>query len=312
MRNILFLIVTFTFIGLISTASFAGPNLPSPKSSTETIDRVIAIVNNDVITQQEFNAAMSQVTKMIHARHATLPPPAELKRGVLNQLIYKKLQLQLVKRAKIKISNKQVNAAIKNIAERNHVSVKSALQHMHAAGLTRKELRQQIAISKLQHEAVAKQVDVTDDDVNKVMHEYQQQQQNKTLYHVADYLVPLTSSPSSSEIAKAKTKIKNLRTAVLKGKKENYNDLGWQSATNLPDIFLNKITKLKPGQVSQPIQAGNGFHIIKLLGVHDNNQSTFTRAQAYQVATNMQAQKAIKKWLQQLRQSAYVKIVVPQ
>jgi peptidyl-prolyl cis-trans isomerase SurA len=86
--------------------------------------------------------------------------------------------------------------------------------------------------------------------------------------------------------------------------------MGWSTLTDMPELFVPAVKKLRAGQVSVPLRAGNGFHILKLFSTK-RSQGKITKNQVEQQLRQRKFQENLSLWLQQLRDSAYIKIMVP-
>ena len=170
---------------------------------------------------------------------------------------------------------------------------------------------------------IAPQVTVTDQEVKAFLQNYSQQSHPDTEYHVYDILIPLNNSPSSQEIAAAQKRAQQLINQLQQG--ANFQqlaaansagnealqggDLGWRKLAELPTVFANQITAMHLGQVGDPIRAGNGFHILKLVDVR-NSAKKLTLDQIRQFIFERKFTEQLEAWIQQLRDSSYVKILL--
>lgn len=313
-------IVSFIVISFITVCAFAQSTLPAPTTTItpeESLDQIVAIVNDAIITQSEFAHAVCVAKQQLVQEHVPLLDEKTFKRQVLNQLIYQKLQLQLAKRSNIKVTNKEVNAAIALITAQNHFSGAVLKQKLAQEGITykkfRSQLQQQLTISKLQRQTIGSSITVNKSDIAA----FQKQHQKKltpTRYHVATILIPLPDYATQAQIDHARRKatliLKQLRSgSSFKTAMKMHPgsiDLGWRTVGDLPQVFASAITKMKLNEVVGHIQAPNGFHIIKL--IDKEAKSSVTDQQIQQIVYQQKFEQALQKWLLQLRHAAYVRI----
>src|SRR5437660_98726 len=111
------------------------------KSSEQSLDKMIAIVNDDVISRTELNHALDTAKIQITQEHAVAPPAAVLQKQVLDQLINKKIQLQIAKQAGVQITDAELNTAIGRIASQNHISISTLYEHINQDGMSTEEYR---------------------------------------------------------------------------------------------------------------------------------------------------------------------------
>ena len=311
-------IIGFIVIPFLTVCAFAQSTLPAPTITPEqSLDQIVAVVNDEIITQNEFARAARAVKQRFVQEHVPLPSKKTFKQQVLHQLIYQKLQLQLAKRNNIRVTNKEVNAAIVRIAAQNHFSGAVLKQELAQEGINYKQfcsqLQKQLTISKLQHQVVDSGVTINKFDIA----EFQKQHRKQlapTQYHIATVLIPLPNSATQTQTNHAREKailiLKQLRSgsSFETGMKMHTGsiDLGWRTADDLPQVFASAITKMRANEIIGPIQAPNGFHIIKL--INKEEKGGLTDQQVQQIVYQQKFQQALQKWLLQLRHAAYVRV----
>lgn len=309
--NYIYSIIAGVFFAHSAMASSTLPSpqnsaLPSPTKSVENLNGVVAVVNNEIITQDEFNAAFSQASQQMAAEQA---PNAidqnKLKQMVLNQLIDEKLQLQLAKQADVSISDAQVTQAIQHIAEGNHLTVAQLKQQLAQEGMTfsayRKLIHRQLVIHQVEQHAIGSTINITDQDIQNARAQYQTQMSSQQTFHLVDLLA---NSQQQAEAFLARLKKGEDINSIAP---DQTKDLGWQTTNTLPSIFLQQLSHMQTGDISSIIQAPNGFHIIKLVGVR-GNAATPSTMQLRNYAYQMKFQQAVKKWIKTVRKTAYIKI----
>ena len=291
----------------------------------ESLDQSLAIVNEDVITKSEVKSTMAMVKKQMMQAEATIPSEDILQKQVLDQLINKKLQLQVAKQSGIQISDAELNQAIENVAKQNHLSVTELYQRLSQEGLSkteyRNELREQLTLQKLQQQELGRRINVSADEVSKFMRAKVWQGNGVTEYRVEDILIPFSDKPSSKDVTQLKktaevvlTKLKQgqtlpdiIKTYASQLKLED-NDLGWRKLPEMPALFTQSVTQLKLHDFSNPIEAPNGFHILRLADrrVIGAQTITPTREQAQEVLLQRKFEEAVKTWVSKLRNQAFI------
>ena len=274
--------------------------------AAESLNGVVAIVNNSVITQTELDGAMAQAKQQLAASaNPKALSDAKLKQMVLQQLIDEKLQLELAERAKITVSDQQVTQAIQHIAQGYHFTVPQLQEKLKQQGMTyasyRKMIHKQLLMHQVQQSAIGSKVNVTPQDVSVVSAQYQAQMKNQQAFDVIDILVD-TKQQADQILAQLKSG-KDINSVAP----NNTKDLGWKTADTLPSVFLQQLITMQTGDVAGPIQAPNGFHVIKLMGMHGNS-ATPTALQLKNMAYQMKFQKEVDKWMKTIRKTAYIKM----
>lgn len=248
----------------------------------EPINRIVAVVNDDVITSVELNEQIKQQQAQLKQQRVQEPAMNVLQKHVLKRMIGVELQMQLAKSNGLEIDDKQLNEAIGRIAANNKVSVKILKQKVESMGETwaqyRKGIRKEMLLAQLQQKSIG-QVAVTDEQVNDYIKA--NKNQAKLQYHVEDLLLSLPEAPSSELLALKMKQANELMTKLNNGlafKSAEVGlqsgkvtvksaDLGVRSLAALPQMFSERIISMKPGEISGPVRAANGLHMIKLTDI---------------------------------------------
>jgi peptidyl-prolyl cis-trans isomerase SurA len=253
--------------------------------AAQSLDKVIAIVNDGVITESELNAQVELLRQQLRAKQIQLPPEAVLRKQVLQHLIDVDLQLQLAKQNDITVDSTDLNEAINKIAAANNLSMTQLREEITKQGFTwrtyRENIRKEMLISRLQQKAVGKEINITPRQVEDYLKTGQQDNNSQLTYHLQNIVVPVPEEPTTEQLNKARDKAKELLTKIKKG--EDFNrlaiaessgefaleggDLGERHLAELPEIFAKQVPTMKTGDVAGPIRTGNGFQLIKLIAI---------------------------------------------
>lgn len=273
-------------------------------SYAEPLDRIVAVVNDSVITQSELDQQTSEVLQNLNNKKVALPDRKTLKKQVLNHIIDLELQTELASKVGLEVSDEELSDAIDNIAKRNNLTIAEFKRSMAKQGLGwgkyKENLKKEILLSKLQQQMVGKDVSVSDDEVDSYLKSHQAAVQKK--YHLKDIVISLPEAPSPEALASAEKTAKAL-IAKLKGG-ANFSqealanssgqfaleggDLGERTLAELPDLFAKAVQSMKQGEIKGPIRAPNGLHILNLVSVSSNQKqymATLTKAQHILVTT---------------------------
>lgn len=258
---------------VLLTASTVVYAAPAPQE----IDKVVAVVNELVITQSQIDERLLDVKKMTPP-DVRLPPDSELRKKILEDQIDLSLQLQVAKSAKIDVTDKQVEEAIANIAKTNQLTVAQLKEKLQEQGMSYdkyfKEIHDQYVIHKLQQQELVPMIQVTKQEV----HDYLVKHPNPpqvmaSRYHVMDYLISIPEQSPAAVVKQTEFFAQNV-TSLLKGNKAipsdmnvQVNDLGWRAPQELPLLFQPVVIKMNLNEVSSPVRADNGYHVLKLIEV---------------------------------------------
>ncbi|KTD58970.1 peptidyl-prolyl cis-trans isomerase SurA [Legionella sainthelensi] len=257
----------------------------------QMLDKVVAVVNDGVITESELNKQVELSKKQILAQKMQLPEESVLRKQVLQHLIDVDLQLQMAKKNGLAVDDAELNQAIEKIASANHATLTQLREEIVRQGMTwneyRENIRKEILLSHLQQKAVGRDAMVTSEQVDQYLKAEGGIVDRSTLtYRIQNIVIPLSEEPTSEQVKKAKNKAELLLTKIKKGDDfsrlaiENSSgefaleggDLGERHLAELPELFAKEVVKMKVGQVVGPLRAGNGFQLIKLVSIGGENQ----------------------------------------
>lgn len=309
---------------ILSTCAIFSANHLYAKQ-VEAIDKIEAIVNDDVITTSELNHNLTIVKLQIAQNHSNLPAEHLLKKQVLDQLINKKLQLQIAKQASIDISEEDLDSTILSVAKRNNMTVDALYQQLTHDGLSRaeyrKDLREQMLLQKLQQQEIINRISISADEINNFMHSKTWQSNADKEYHLEDILIPLTEAPTPEEISRAKSHAQALMLKINKGQSFHSvaqsessdkhafegGDLGWRKLPEIPSAFAEHVVNMQTNQIAGPIQTANGFHILHLAAARSiGEQATPDRKQIKNLLLQRKFEEAVQNWVSKLRSQAYI------
>ncbi len=256
------------------------PLLAWSKAEPRLLDRILVQVEEDIVLQSELEQAIQEVTLRLQAQNTPLPPRDILTRQVLEQLINTKLQVQRAEMSGIRVSNEEVDKAVRGVAQRNGMSVDQLQQALAAEGVPFNRfldnIRNELLIGRLRQRVARAKVDVTDSEIDLYLEQHQNHGEE---FHLAHILVPLPANPTPEQARKAVDKIRMIREKIEQGMDFSEaavtwssgqtalkgGDLGWRAAGKLPQSMVEQLARMKPGEVSEPVRGPGGLHLIKLL-----------------------------------------------
>ncbi len=306
---------------LINTKTFAAE---------QTLGGIAAIVNNKIITTLELQQRVTDIKHQLQQRKIKLPSADVLSKQVLQLMINQELEKQTAARLNITVSTAEINHAVKSIAAQQKLTVTQLYRSARKQGLNKtaflQEVKQQIITEKLLRQVLAPEIKVTAQEIDAAMKMVLNQANGKSEFHLLHILIPVPDSPTPAQVAKAQHKAQQIVNELKNG--ENFKtlaaaqstgssmfnggDFGWKTLTELPTVFADHVSNMKKGDIAGPIKTANGFHIIKLIGVRGTTYN-LNRSQLRQRVRAMIMQRKIAEkqqaWIEQLRATAYVKIL---
>ena len=246
------------------------------------LDRVVAIVDNDVVMQSQLDQRLREVRATIQKRGAPLPPEHVLTQQVLERLIIENIQLQIGDRSGVRITDEELNQAMGTIAQRNNMSLdqfRAALAH---DGLSydeaREQVRREMIISRVRQRRVAERIQVSEQEVQNFLASDLGKIQLSEEYRLANILIPVPDSASPETVQAAARQAQEMyqqlkqgadfgQLAVSRSAGDNAlegGEIGWRKAAQLPSPFDGMIGSLAVGDVTEPVRTPGGFIILKL------------------------------------------------
>jgi len=256
------------------------------------VDRIVAIVNNEVVTRSELEERIRLVLSQMRQQQVD-PPPAEiLERQVLDRMIVDRAQIQFARDSGIRIDDAQVDRAVERIAQTNKLTITEFRRALERDGVPfeklRDDLRTEMSLQRLREREVDTRVQVSESEIDNYLADQASSTQQQTEFNVAHVLVrvPEGASPEVVEQlhAKARDALKEARTgAEFARVAVAFSDaadaaqggsLGWRTRERLPELFADQVDRLRPGEVSDVLRSPAGFHILKVVESRGGGQSS--------------------------------------
>ena len=252
-------------------------------AAEQKLDRIAAIVDNDVVMLSQYQTRLKEVQQTISKRGVEVPPDDVLRQQVMERLIIDAIQLQIAERSGIRVSDEELSASLATIAERNGLTQKEFEQALAADGLSledaREQIRNEMIISRVRQYRVTERIQVTDQEVQNFLASDLGKMQLAEEYELANILVPVPDGATSAELDQAQKtvativqKLKNggdfSQLAISYSASENAlegGDMGWRRAAQLPPPFDRLVGEMSIGQVTEPTRTAGGIIMLKLL-----------------------------------------------
>ncbi len=256
---------------------------PHRQAQPQTLDRIVAVVNEGVITQHQLDARTRSATAQLQRQKVQLPPPDILKRQVLDQMITERAQVQQAKEAGVRVEDNELSQAIDRIAANQKMSTNQLRQVIEKDGMTwtdfREGIRDQMMVARIREREVDAKIVVTPGEVDNFLANQSVSGAGEEV-HLAHILIRIPEGASPETLQKLRAKAVAIDEQAKAGKdfaqlaaanSESNDamqggDLGFRPIDSLPQVMSSAVANLKPGQVSDVVRSPSGFHIVKLLG----------------------------------------------
>ena len=262
------------------------------------LDRIVAIINDDVIMLSELSGRIRTVKNQLREQDIPLPPPSILEKQVLDRLILTKLQIQMAQNTGIRVDEETLNRTIGNIASENQLSLNQFREILESDGYSyedfRKEIRNEILISRLQQRQVDNRIIVSEREIENFLSNQEHQGETDLEVRIAHILIATPEGASSRQMAKTRETAEkvlgeleaggdfsSLAATYSDGQRAlNGGDLGWRKAGQVPTLFADFINDMEKGDISELIKSPSGYHIIKLMDKRSSEKVVITQTQA--------------------------------
>lgn len=258
----------------------------------EFLDGIAAIVNEGVVLKSELNRQTALISQRAMEQKLQLPPPSVLREQVLERLVLEQIQLQRAERIGIQISDQMLNSAIGQVAAENKIPFEKLPEVLASQGIDyadyRRDMRKQLTLDQLRRIDVAGRISVTPREVQQCIADLENNAVANSQYNLSHILISTPPAATSEQIQQAETKATYVYQQLQGGADfgetaVRYSDsqdsleggsLGWRDGNQLPTIFADVVANMRAGDVSQPIRAASGFHIVKVNEIRGVNQKS--------------------------------------
>ena len=265
------------FIVMAPDAYAQGRNAP------RNGDYIAVIVNQELVTAGEVDRRISRAQAEA-GRGTQLPPEVELRRLALDALIDERVMITQARESGMRVDDAEVDRAVQSIAAQNQITLPVLRERLRTEGTDyfrfRANVRDQIMIERLREREVYGRIRISDEEVDAFLAEQRAKANVDAETNIAQILVTVPEGADAATVAARRAVAELALARVQKGEpfdavaREVSEDgnratggvIGLRPASRLPDLFVEAIKALKPGEVTaQPIRSGAGFHVLKLL-----------------------------------------------
>lgn len=286
-------ILLFTALALATALASAAPNSPPAAQAQQRavfLDRVVAVVNDEAITQYELDDAKRVVLQQLKQQKVQQPAPDVLEKQVLERLITERALLQYAKENGIKVDDTQVERAIQRIAEDNKLTLDGLRQELAREDIPyakyRDDVRNEILVQRLREREIDQHIEVSDSEVDNYLATVKAQAGGEAEYLLAHILVLIPEQASAEQIEAKRRRAEDALKSINNGMNfsqvaagfSDANDalsggnLGWRTGARMPTVFAETVRNMKVGDVSPVLRSAAGFHIVKLLDRRNRNE----------------------------------------
>ncbi|HQX07236.1 MAG TPA: peptidylprolyl isomerase [Zoogloea sp.] len=277
------LIVSLLAATLLASTAFAA-------NGPVEVDRIVAVVNSEVITRADLRMRVAQVTRQLSRQGTPLPAADVLEKQVLERQIIERLQLQLAAETSLRIDDVTLDRAVGRIADSNRLSMTEFRKALEKDGLSwerfREEVRNEMLLTRVREREVEARIVVSDAEVSNFL-AHPENTMGQEEYNLSHILFRAPEGATPEQLARLRAKAEDVAARIGRGEPfdklaASYSDapdaltggnLGWRSAERLPGLFAEAVTTLKPGETTPILRSAAGFHIVRVMDRKGGSQS---------------------------------------
>lgn len=267
-------------VSLLAASLFAS--VTSAANGPVEVDRIVAVVNSEVITLSDLHMRVAQVTRQLSRQGTPLPAADVLEKQVLERQIIERLQLQLAAETSLRVDDVTLDRAVGRIADNNRLSMTEFRKALEKDGISwdrfREEVRNEMLLTRVREREVESRIVVSDAEVGNFL-AHPENSMGQEEYNLSHILFRAPEGATPEQLARLRAKAEDVAARVARGEPfdklaASYSDapdaltggnLGWRSAERLPGLFAEAVTSLKPGETTSILRSAAGFHIVRVI-----------------------------------------------
>ena len=263
----------------------------------QTGDYIAAVVNQELVTAGEVQQRLARIRDDAQRNHTPLPPPATLRKQVLDSLIDDRVLVTHAREDGIRVDEPELDRAVANIATQNQLTLPQLRERLRKEGQPyakfRSNIRDQMMVERVREREVSNRIRITDAEIDDLLDKRRATAGSSQEIDVAQILVAVPEGASAAVVeerrARAAAALARVRggedfATVAREVSDDNNraqggEIGLRPADRLPDIFVKTVKPLKLGEIApELLRSGAGFHVLKL--VDRKEAGAFTVAQS--------------------------------
>ncbi|MCG2635219.1 MAG: peptidylprolyl isomerase, partial [Gammaproteobacteria bacterium] len=284
------------------------------------IDRIVAVVNDDVVLLSELNRSERELRQEFEQRGATLPPADVLQRQLLERLVLEQLQLQAAARTGLRIDDESMRQTLLSIAQRNKMTPEAFREALAADGYDygefQEQIRREMLITRLRQRDVINRIAISDKEIDSFIEAQAASGDGAQRYRVGHILVSIPDSALPEEVAEARARAELVYRQLQRGADfaqlaATYSDgqealeggdLGWRQLGELPTLFADAIRDIAAGSFSEILRSPGGFHLLRVAEIEGIERRIVRQTEARHILIRVDEESSEEDALRRLQQ----------
>jgi peptidyl-prolyl cis-trans isomerase SurA len=303
-------------IAAVLALSLIAPLVPAQSRAPATshmADYIVAVVNQELVTNAELQARIARVREDAARNKQQLPPPAELRKQVLDALIDERVQVTNAREVGPKLDEAEIDRAVANVAVQNQMTMSQLRARLQQQGLSystfRNNVKDQLLVERVREREVNQRIRITDGEIDALLDQRRAASGKNAQFDIAQIMVtvPDGASPELVEQRRARAqaalaRVKGgedfatvAREISEDGNKAQGGEIGLRPADRLPDVFVDVVKNLKAGEIAPTLlRSAAGFHVLKLVARQEGAAFTTVQTHARHILLRVSAQLSVE------------------
>jgi peptidyl-prolyl cis-trans isomerase SurA len=262
-------------------------------------DYIVAVVNQELVTAGEVQKRLVRIQQDAARSGMQLPPLDRLRMQIVDALIDERVQISYARETAPRIDEAEVDRAVANVSAQNQISLAQLRERLRREGIDyqrfRTNLREQIMVERVREREVQSRIQITDREIDALLDRQRAAAGSAASYNIAQVLVTVPEGASEALVAERRARAETAMARVRGGEpfeqvaremSEDGNraqggEIGLREADRLPDVFVEGVRSLQPGQVAPALlRTAAGFHLLKLIDRRDGGAFSITQTHA--------------------------------
>lgn len=287
---------------LLLPLACAAPRAEAQMLPNDSIDRIVAVVDEDVVLQSELDRAVGQILAQYQRNPAQLPPRNLLEAQVLNRLIMTRLQVARADSTGVRVSDADIDNAVQTIAQQNNLSPEQLRASLAQDGISytefRRNLHDELMVQRMHQRVAQTAAQVSDAEIDVMLASNSLKTGEVRLAHI---LIGVPDGASADQLQAARDKAERVKKEIDGGmdfaaaaiRYSNAQDaleggdLGWRRFDQVPSMFADLVQGMKPGETTPALRGPSGFHILKLVDQRNTGPQLVTEYHARHIMVRM-------------------------
>ena len=330
--NIVFIKSTARYVGTLFLLGALCLGTFSAQAA-QIVDRIVAVVNEDIILLSDLNQRLKPYTDRIdsagYSEEQRKQMTYKVREDMINRMIEEKLTDQEISRLQIEVTDEEINKTLERIKEVNYYTDQDLRDALQREGLTmeayRKDLKEQLLRTKLVNEQVRSKIVITNADVQAYYENHRAQYKGETRVHLRNILMKLPPNPDAQEAEAVRQRMQQVLDRLKQGESfadlaERYSespvaseggDLGEFSLNTLAPEIKSAVAELSAGGVTPILETDQGLQVFQVEKVSHTGGKSLAEAtpEIQDKLFNEIVNKRFQSWLEDLRSRSHIKII---